>query len=291
MKTLYKHTRMKKTITLVSLALVIGLVLMDSAKNTAISNTSGAPAGRTGSPADGLNCASSGCHSGTATVSPSQIITSNVPSSGYVPGQTYTITATVSQTGINKFGFQISPQAANGQLLGSLAITNATATKIVSTKYVTHTTAGAAGSNNSRTWSFNWTAPAAGTGDVTFYGAFNYTNGQSNSSGDIVRLNTLTVNEGTGVGIAENSIDNTISVFPNPVVDRIHVKAELKEASNVSIRLMDLNGRLMNVNETFDGTPGTSVYSLEIPSSVPSGVYQLLIETSEGKSLKKIFKQ
>jgi hypothetical protein len=43
--------------------------------------------------------------------------------------------------------------------------------------------------------------------------------------------------------------------------------------------------------ETFDGTPGTSVYSLEIPSSVPSGVYQLLIETSEGKSLKKIFKQ
>lgn len=282
---------MKKTITLVSLSLVAGLVLMDSAQNTAISNTSGGPAGRTGSPADGLNCASSGCHSGTASVSPTQIITSNIPSSGYVPGQTYTITATVSQSGINKFGFQISPQAANGQLLGTLAITNASATKIVGTKYVTHTSGGTAGVNNSRTWSFDWTAPVAGTGNVTFYGAFNYTNGQSNSSGDIVRLNTLVVSESTGVGLEENAGANIISVYPNPVSERINVKMDLQEASAVTIQLLDLNGRLMNVNETFEGTAGNSVYSIEVPSAIPSGVYQLLIETKNGKTLEKIYKQ
>lgn len=276
---------------MVSLSLVIGLVLMDSAKNNAISNTSGAPAGRTGSPSDGQTCTSSGCHSGTASVSPTQIITSNIPTSGYVPGQTYTITATVSQSGINKFGFQISPQAVNGQLLGSLAITNASATKIVSTKYVTHTSGGTAGTSNSRTWSFNWTAPGAGTGDVTFYGAFNFTNGQSNSSGDIVRLNTLTVNESTGVGVEETEGKNNITVYPNPVSERINVKMDLQESSAVTFQLLDLNGRLMNVNESFEGTAGSSVYSIEIPSSIPSGVYQLLIETKNGKTLEKIYKQ
>jgi len=33
-------------------------------------------------------------------------------------------------------------------------------------------------------WSFDWIAPTAGTGDITFYGAFNSTNSNSSTSGD-----------------------------------------------------------------------------------------------------------
>ena len=80
-------------------------------------NPNGVPAGMTGSPGDGDNCTS--CHGGTATTTAS-LITSNIPASGYIPGATYTITATNSLTGSGKMGFEVSPQNAAGDLLGTL---------------------------------------------------------------------------------------------------------------------------------------------------------------------------
>lgn len=77
-------------------------------------NPNGAPAGMTGSPGDGDNCTS--CHGGTATTTAS-LITSNIPASGYIPGTTYTITATNSLTGSGKMGFEVSPQNVAGDLL------------------------------------------------------------------------------------------------------------------------------------------------------------------------------
>lgn len=61
---------------------------------------------------------------------------------------------------------------ANNQLVGS-------------NKYVTHVAASA----SLNTWTFNWTAPVAGTGNVTFYGAF------ARDKPGPVRLSTLTVSE------------------------------------------------------------------------------------------------
>lgn len=141
----------------------------------------GAPAGYSGSPGDGKNCTE--CHGGTAT-SVTGWITSNIPVSGYVPGQTYQITATNNITGSGKYGFEVSPQNNAGTLLGTLAA--GTNSQLVGgNKYITHTAA----STSINTWTFNWTAPAAGTGDVTFYGAF-----AKNKPGP-VRLSTLTVSE------------------------------------------------------------------------------------------------
>ncbi len=164
---------MKKII--YSMLAVMVLTISISGFNTAISNPDGAPAGRTGSPGDGgATCQASGCHSGSpATVA--NIITSNVPVTGYVPATTYTITVTVTGTG--KKGFQVSPQNTAGTLLGTL--TAGTGTKIVSTKYVTHTSAK---NTSSAVWTFQWKAPAAGTGNVTFYGAFAITTGTTKKS-------------------------------------------------------------------------------------------------------------
>ncbi|MEN9331469.1 MAG: hypothetical protein RLZZ94_559 [Bacteroidota bacterium] len=149
----------------------------------------GAPAAVANDPSSGsVNCTD--CHSGTAT-SVSGWITSNIPSTGYVPGTTYTITGTVTSAGKTIFGFEISPQNPNGVLVGSITITNTTATKIVSSKYVTHTQAGSAGTNT-RSWSFNWTAPATGVGPVTFYGSFLGGNNNGSTSGDITYITSST---------------------------------------------------------------------------------------------------
>jgi hypothetical protein len=143
---------------------------------------SGSPGGYTGSPGDGQDCTTN-CHSGT----PQNVtgwITSNVPGSGYVPGTSYTITATATGSG-NK-GFEISPQSVSGTLLGTLSPGPGTK-RVNSNKAVTHNNDV---STNPAVWTFTWTAPAAGTGAVTFYGAF--------AMGfSITRLTTMVVNEAT----------------------------------------------------------------------------------------------
>lgn len=189
---------MKKALLVISV-IVLFFVGFTYNFQDAHTSTSGAPAGRTGSPGDNANC--SGCHGGAGNPiqnSPNVSLTSTIPSTGYVPGQTYTVTATATVSGINKYGFQVSPQLASGTLVGTLVVTNNTETQLVgSNKYITHRTAGTAGTGT-KTWQFNWTAPAAGTGAFSFYGAFVSANG-SGSSGDGVHLKTLAVVEAANI--------------------------------------------------------------------------------------------
>lgn len=143
----------------------------------------GAPAGYTGSPGDGHNCTS--CHNGSATTV-SGWITSTIPAEGYTPGTNYTITVTLTGTGTK--GFEVSPQNASGAVLGTLAA--GTGSKLVgSGQYVTQTSAK---TSNPAVWTFTWTAPAAGTGNVTFYGAFTLNK-------PVTKLSTLDVIEKTSL--------------------------------------------------------------------------------------------
>jgi len=143
----------------------------------------GAPPAKTGSPGDGGNCTE--CHGGTPT-NVTGWITSNIPVDGYTPGQVYQITANNQITGSGKFGFEVSPQNIAGALLGTLSA-GVNNQLVGGNKYVTHTNANTTVSS----WTFSWTAPAAGTGPVTFYGAF------ARGKPGPVRLSTLTVNETT----------------------------------------------------------------------------------------------
>jgi hypothetical protein len=128
-------------------------------------SSGGSPGARTNSPLDGSNCTD--CHTGTASTV-NDWITTNIPGTGYVPGQTYEITATGTHGGVQKFGFELTAEDGSSKV-GSFEITNATETKLVnSDNSVTHTSAGNTPSGDQKSWSVNWTAPSAGTGDVTF---------------------------------------------------------------------------------------------------------------------------
>jgi hypothetical protein len=145
--------------------------------NQLTSNPLGAPAGYSGSPADGQTCTS--CHGGTANAA-TNVLTSNVPNTGYVAEATYTITVTVSGSSARK-GFEVSPQNTNGTLIGTIAA--GTGSKIVGSKYITHS---AAKTTNPGVWTFTWTAPAKGSGAVNFYGAF--VNGYTNVSKQVMTI-------------------------------------------------------------------------------------------------------
>ena len=203
-------------------SLFISLVISVSA----IAYPSGAPAGYTGSPGDGQHCVS--CHNGSAATV-SGWITSNIPAAGYTAGTVYNITVTVSGTG--KKGFEVSPQNASGAQLGVLAA--GTSSHLVGgTKYVTQSSAGSTSSTVS--WMFTWTAPVAGTGTVTFYGAF--TVAKANT-----KLSTTVVNENTVMPLAVVATANPLNI---------------------------LLGTSSQLNATASGGTGTYTYSW---TSVPAG--------------------
>lgn len=178
---------MKKLITLIAF-----IFLLAGLSYNIISSPDGAPSGYANDKASNFRtCAQSGCHSGfTPVTAPNATITSNIPSTGYVPGQTYTFTAAVISPRV-RFGFQASPQDSVGNYKGTMIITNTSKTKITGTKYITHTVSG----NSSSSWSWNWIAPALGSGQIKMSGALMAANNNGGTSGDSVYKVSTTINE------------------------------------------------------------------------------------------------
>jgi len=189
---------MKYKLLLAFAVICTGAVLIDANRNV-YSNAAGAPAGCSGSPSDGTTCARSGCHTGSAVTPISGWITSNIPAGGYTPLKTYTITAKCVYVGRSKFGFEISPQDLSGNALGTMTPVGAT-TQVLFGAWITHRkTSNTA--TDSLSWTFNWTAPAYGSGPLTFYGSFNAANGNASQTGDLIYTSTLAVNEAPSPGV------------------------------------------------------------------------------------------
>ncbi|MEP7129145.1 MAG: choice-of-anchor V domain-containing protein [Chitinophagales bacterium] len=282
---------MKKKLLFFAITCIIGSGIVSVSLNSAKSYPDGAPSSVAGAPNDNSKtCAKSGCHPGTATAI-FDVITSDVPVTGYVPGDTYTITATVTDPALVKFGFEITPQSATGTLLGTMALSDAAKTKFTSTsnKYITHTSNGTNFPDHTGTWSFNWTAPATGTGDVTFYGAFDFSNNNGGTSGDVTYSSTLTIPEAFGVGINELAEINSLNVFPNPATDHVIITYYLNQQQPVIISLYDLAGKRISqlTNETQQAGTYNLSYSLD---KIESGLYVVRLETGNQSLSRKIVK-
>jgi len=217
----------------------------------ALAHSNGAPAGKTGSPGDGSNCVS--CHQGSASTVTGWI-TSNIPAQGYTPGTTYTMTVTV--TGNGKKGFEVSPQSITGTQLGILIA--GTGNKLVGgTKYVTHSSAGA--SSGTKIWNFSWTAPAAGTGTVTFYGAFTV-------SEPVTKLSTLVVTENVAVPLSA-----TASAVPNHICTGQSVQLSVAPGGGTG-----------NYTYSWTSIPAGFTSSVQNPTVSPSLSTQYIVTVSDG---------
>jgi uncharacterized protein (TIGR03437 family) len=157
----------------------------------------GPPLGFTGAPGEGV-C--TGCHYTFGQPNPpnsgGKVEITGLPAV-YTPGQTYTLTVTVSHPTARAWGFEMTAIDANGtsSTVGSMTATNATTTlERDSTAsgqiriYFSHNDeAGIAkGKTGSNSWSINWTAPAATVGDITFYAAGNAANNQVTPEDDYI---------------------------------------------------------------------------------------------------------
>lgn len=237
---------MKIKIIISVVAFIAAVFIYDAFTNFGSTNQSGAPAGYTGSPGDGISCDNPSCHSGNPVTNVNGWITSNIPGTGYVGGTTYTITATATYAGKVKFGFEVSPQDANGVQKGTCVVTDATHTQLSgSSKYITHTLTGTSGTTGSHTWTFNWVAPAQGSGTVAFYGAFNCSNNNGSSAGDLIYLSNLTVPEAP-----TNGTDASIAAIssPSPIIcsTTFAPSVTLTNHGNTTLTAVNINYKVDN---------------------------------------------
>ncbi len=183
---------MFRKIAFLCLPAFLTLLIWDSTFTTAHSNTSGSPGGYSGSPADGSKTCVN-CHAGTPTTVNGLVVT-NVPAEGYTPGTVYTITIFADVSNNTKYGFELAAVNANNMAIGGFIHTTSF-TKTVLTKNATHTSSGTSAPNGARSWTLDWTAPVAGSGNVTFYLALNATNNNNSSSGDQIVKSTKVISE------------------------------------------------------------------------------------------------
>jgi hypothetical protein len=279
-----------KTKTAISfLGIIFCLIIFQtiSQDHHAHSSSSGAPAGYSGDPKGGNKTCTS-CHGGSAAIQVSDWISSDIPSSGYVPGTTYTITVIASENGLNTFGFQATAQNSSGVVLGTL-LNKSNETKIINTgNYITHTPSGLSGTD-SKTWTFDWTAPSSGAGSVTFYAAFNAANGAGNSSGDKIYFSTMQLQEDVSVGVAQVFNEQmSLKLFPNPVRESFNITFFLDKPSLVKITLFDAAGKYHE--NLFEGIKPKGEFSdkFQISSVLAPGIYFLRVEAENKSSFHRV---
>ncbi len=154
------------------------------------SNSGNPPANKTGQ--NGTSCAVSGCHQGGAAgmgefgidIDVDVLNSMGQLANSYLPGETYEMTVYFNAP-FETYGFALSSDSFDGQFVstGSTAIDNTGATQ-----QIEHS-----GVNTSGSWTFDWIAPPADEGELTFYLGAIGGNGNGNNNGDTGFEGTFTL--------------------------------------------------------------------------------------------------
>lgn len=86
-------------------------------------------------------------------------------------------------------------------------------------------------------------------------------------------------------GITEETLANSISVFPNPAIDRLVIETSNNEKVN-TVKVFDVLGKLLVDNKV----EGTERLELNV-TDLEKGIYYMEITTGSGKAVKKFNKQ
>ncbi len=201
----------------------------------------------TGAPGDGT-CANQTCHTAgsfSPTVSMSLFDGANLAIK-YDPGKTYTLRVTNSP--INgmpaRYGFQAVSLASGDLQAGEWGTTpTGMAQKTVANrKYIEHSAPATSG-----VFELPWVAPAAGTGDVTFYAASLASNFNGQTSGDGMAKNSLVIQENGGVSSTDELGQDlaTLEVMPNPVADVLNLRITSSFVGEHKIRIFSTTGAML----------------------------------------------
>ena len=255
-------------------------------------------AGAVGSPGEGTCW--TGCHNTYAINSGAGSIElrTGTTNNEYIPGQTYSMTFKVAFPGRSLFGLGVEALNSANTNAGSFVITDpvhtrtktSTLTGSVGRISVTHTLNGGANAD-SMLFNFNWIAPAAGTGNVTFYYCGNAANGTGTSAGDYIYQGStiLTERSTTGIETVENNLG--VTVFPSIINDEMNIRLQTGVTGALSIQLFDLQGKLVRSESSTTTAQEELTLTWNGLSSLGKGTYLLNIQSGDRSVVKRIIVQ
>jgi hypothetical protein len=162
------------------------------------------------------------CHTGTANSGAGTITISGIPAN-YKPGQQIPVTVTVSQMAAVIFGFQLTAIDNQGSQAGTFSLPTQTPPQMQivpgivggnQRRYVQHTSDGVTPTQfDTKSWTFNWTAPAARIGRISFYAAGNAANSDGSPAGDSIYTTDRQSFAGTLISNFDNDTKSDAAVF------------------------------------------------------------------------------
>lgn len=120
--------------------------------------------------------------------------------------------------------------------------------------------------------------------DVTTSGAGAFIVFQTNGtvSGDGFELTY----EVDNVGMENNAIYNHLSIYPNPAVQELNIRFDVKEATSLNVQLMSINGEIV-YQEALSNHIGEYNSKVDV-SSLSKGIYVLHLTSNKGTLTQKV---
>ncbi len=239
--------KIKSTLTLFTLLATTFLLINSSSGPGSVQDMD-----RTGSPLSSGACNVTGCHD-AGTFNPSvaiELLKNNQAVSQYQPGESYDmkVTITAGQGTPAAYGFQaVALTGTNNDNTGSWGSPPAGMQSITISNgrtYVEHSTP----NSGSNSFMVEWTAPQAGTGDVTFYAAGNAVNLDNDRTGDGAKTIQVTLTEEDPNNTSTTEQLSDLSIFPNPVQDVLIIKINSRVSGKYDLRITDVNGKTIQLD-------------------------------------------
>ncbi len=198
----------------------------------------------------------------------------------YVPGQTYTLDITITNTSFTKFGFDCEILTLANANAGTMttAFAGVQFANSGTRKNATQTTPKTG--SGSVIFSFVWVAPLSGTAKI--YVAGNAVNGNGSTSGDVPGNNVFALTANTSVsGINDPVISSAnFNLYPNPVISDFRMQYTLIHDGNVKATLYNLHGQEVNVLLSENQTVGVHSVSAVLPSDLQAGIYMVKLSVN-----------
>jgi len=312
---------MKKKILLFTLVAGFSLAILTSGRNGAGAEKGYDCTGAETGLGNFTGCGgASGCHSTTASAGIAiglELDSAGVPTTHYKGGMSYTvkITGTNNTTStLTKFGFQVScitgttavttptnaGTFASTGLPASVRYTAASLPSEFACNLIEHSdpipaTTGGGSTGSTYVESFPWTAPASGTGAVSFWGVLNAVLGvgldtNSASTSDLWNSTHIAIQEWTTPSSVANVMNNiSVIAFPNPVSNTLQLQMDETTEGTYALQVFGMDGRMVaNDNIAVSGKSYTT--SLNTSNWTP-GMYSIVLSKDGGRKVIAVVKQ
>ncbi|MBX2949048.1 MAG: T9SS type A sorting domain-containing protein [Crocinitomicaceae bacterium] len=109
----------------------------------------------------------------------------------------------------------------------------------------------------------------------------------SNVWGTFTQIPVVRANFNLSLGVDNNEVLNGVSVFPNPATDKATVEFNLANASNVSVEVMDITGKVVETVSLSNVAAGANTADLNT-AGYASGMYSVVIKSNDASVTRKL---